>query len=239
MSEDAGQAGNRLSSVDLAVQGYRLSQSQLRFFHTFGYLLLPGLFCEDIGAIGNAFDKVMADPDSGGIPLAYANGGRSMVPAILDRHPTLNALKSDPRVTGIADSVLGDDWEYAESAGDQLECETTWHRDTYGTPLTQFSIKLLFYMEPLTAATGALRVLPGTNYFQGDYVKDVLRGHGFPDRMQDVFGVPANAIPAVAVETNPGDVVVLNFRTVHASFEGAKIKRRLLNINYREPTKPK
>ena len=238
MSESAGQAEKSLASVDSAVQNHQLSQTQLRFFHTFGYLLLSGRFSEDIGEIGNAFDQVMAAPDNGSVPLAYSDGGRSMVPCMLDQHPTLNALKSDPRITAIADSIIGDGWVYAESAGDLLECETTWHRDTYGTPLTQFSIKLLFYMEPLTASTGALRVMPGTHYFRGGYVKDVLRGQGFPDRMQETFGVAADTIPAVAVETNPGDVVVLNFRTVHASFAGSGIKRRLLNINYREPTKP-
>ena len=58
----------------------------------------------------------------------------------------------------------------------------------------------------------------------------------FPDRMRDVFGVDADKLPSVAVDTNPGDLIVLNFRTVHASFAGTG-KRRLININYKDQSK--
>lgn len=211
-----------------------LSDTQQRFFHTFGYLLLRNRLGEDTAAISAAFDAVMADPDNGGIALDYASGDRLMVPALVDRHPVLQRLKSDPRITAIPDSLIGADWEYAESSGDVMRCETTWHRDVYHSPLTQFHIKLLFYLDPLTATTGALRVLPGTNYYQDPYVKDVLAGQGFPDRMEEVFGIEAEQLPAVPVETQPGDIVVLNFRTVHGSFRGAST-RRLMNMNYKEP----
>ncbi|GAB5450188.1 MAG: hypothetical protein Hals2KO_05160 [Halioglobus sp.] len=214
---------------------HNLSASQLRFFHTFGYLLLPGRVRDGLDELCRAFDEVMADPDNGGTQLDYADGDRLMVPAILERHPVLQALKSDARITAIPDSLIGDNWDYAESSGDVMQCETTWHRDVYHSPLQQFHIKLLFYLDPLTADNGALRVLPGTHYYQDSYVKKVLSGQGFPDRMEDVFGIPADALPATPIETQPGDVIVLNFRTVHASFAGSE-KRRLLNMNYREPT---
>ena len=61
-----------------------------------------------------------------------------------------------------------------------------------------------------------------------------MHGQGFPDRIKEVFGVEANQLPSATVETEPGDVIALNFRTVHASFLGAQ-ERRLININYREP----
>jgi hypothetical protein len=93
MRESAGQAEKSLASVNSAGQNHQLSQTELRFFHTFGYLLLSGRFSEDIGETGNAFDQVMAAPDNSSVPLAYSDGGRSMVPCMLDQHPTLNALK--------------------------------------------------------------------------------------------------------------------------------------------------
>lgn len=211
-----------------------LNEQQIRYFHSFGYLLLEGLLAEDVSDISAAFDAVMQDPDNGATQLDYANGDRLMVPAIAEHHPVLRALKSDPRITSIPDSLIGSQWEYAESSGDVMDCETTWHRDVYHSPLTQFHIKLLMYLDPLTASTGALRVLPGTHYYQDRYVKDVLSGQGFPDRMEEVFGVAAHQLPGVPIATTPGDVIVLNFRTVHASFCGAGT-RRLLNMNYREP----
>lgn len=214
-----------------------LSDMQLRFFHTFGFLLLPGLLADDIGDISDAFDDVMNDPNSSGVNLDYSSGDRVMVPAIADLHPRLEALKSDTRILGIPDSILGPDWEYAQSAGDILECETTWHRDTYGSPLSQLSVKLLLYLDPLTRDTGAIRVMPGTNYYGDAYVQDVIRGHGFPDTMHEVFGVSAEQLPSTIVETQPGDVIALNFRTLHASFLGATTRRRLLNLNYKQPIK--
>ncbi len=213
---------------------YLLSKTQVRYFNTFGYLLLPGLFAKEIQEISNAFDQVMSNPEVAGVKLDYAKGDRYMVPRMVENHPFLQSLKTDPRVIGVAESIIGPDWVYAESSGDLLDCETTWHRDTYGSPLTQLGIKLLFYLEPLTEETGALRVLPGTNYIGESYVTEVLKGHGFPDRMRDVFGVDADKLPGVALETNPGDVIVLNFRTMHASFAGSR-RRRMMNLNYQEP----
>lgn len=222
-------------SVDNAA--YQLSETQQRYFATFGFLLLEQLFADDIQGIAAAFDSVMFDENNDGVNLDYSEGDRLMVPAILDRHEDLKWLKTDPRILGIAQSIIGRDWVYAESSGDLLECETTWHRDVYASPLTQLHIKLLFYLDPLDAETGALRVMPGTNYYQDSYTHDLLRGQGFPDRMKDVFGVDAHKLPGVPVPTRPGDVIVLNFRTVHASFAG-KGPRRLLNLNFKEPGSP-
>ncbi|MDZ7783881.1 MAG: phytanoyl-CoA dioxygenase family protein [Halioglobus sp.] len=213
---------------------YLLSETQQRYFSTFGFLVLRGLLADRVPEITEAFDRVMSDPDNEGIPLDYAQGDRIMLPSILDYHAALASLKEDQRITAIPDSLIGSDWEWADSSGDVLDCETTWHRDVYHSPLTQLHIKLLLYLDPLTADTGALRVMPGTNYFGDPYVNDVLKGQGFPDRMHEVFGVQSSELPCTPVETDPGDVIVLNFRTVHASFAG-KGKRRLINLNYREP----
>jgi hypothetical protein len=77
---------------------------------------------------------------------------------------------------------------YAQSAGDLLECETTWHRDAYGTPLTQFSIKLLFYMEPPTV----LRLCVGSRQLY-DWPYDRTPGAAFTlsiDRATNVVAPP-------------------------------------------------
>jgi hypothetical protein len=49
-----------------------------------------------------------------------------------------------------------------------------------------------------------------------------------------VFGVPYDEIPSYPLETDPGDLVVWSFRTVHASF-GGDARRRLFSINFKEP----
>ncbi len=219
---------------------HHLTPQQARHFDAFGYVVVKGLLADDIDQISQAFDAVMANPEVGAAQLQYDEGAESdrvMVPSVLDCHPDLVAIKSDPRLIGIVESLIGPDWGYAESDGNILNCETTWHRDTYGAPLKQFHLKLLFYLDPLVADTGALRVIPGTQFHGQSFVKAVLAGHGFPDRMHETFGVTSADVPSTALATEPGDAIVLNFRTLHASFNG-RPDRRLFTVNYKEPGEP-
>lgn len=212
---------------------YNLSETECRFFHTFGYLLKRNLLSDDLEAICGAFDEVMSHPDSGGDNLQYADGDRLSVPAVLDLHTTLADLRTDPRIMGVIHSLIGDEWEYSQSDGNLMDCETAWHRDVYGSPLDIFHIKILFYLEPLTADTGALRVMPGTHYYDESYIEGILPGCGFPDRMEEFFGHQGSEMPSIPLETNPGDAIILNFRTLHASYKGSP-GRRLFTVNYRD-----
>jgi hypothetical protein len=76
---------------------------------------------------------------------------------------------------------------------------SSWHRDT---ELGVATVGFVCYLEPLTAAGGALRVVPGS--------------HREP---VEVAG------PGVAVETAPGDVIVLDEHLVHAS-QGGSVRRQ-------------
>ncbi|ATY32171.1 phytanoyl-CoA dioxygenase family protein [Sphingomonas psychrotolerans] len=78
--------------------------------------------------------------------------------------------------------------------------ETSWHRDTY---LDISAVSLLAYLDPLDAETGALRVLPGSH-------RESEAGPPIDDRSQ-----------AEILSTLPGDLIVLNERTRHASAGGA------------------
>ncbi len=76
--------------------------------------------------------------------------------------------------------------------------ETSWHRDT---DLDISAVSLLAYLDPLGAETGALRVMPGS--------------HRAP------VGSPVDEEPQVEIlSTRPGDLIVLNERTRHASAGG-------------------
>ena len=73
---------------------------------------------------------------------------------------------------------------------------------------------------PLTRDTGCLRVVPGSHLF-GEW-RDHLEKARLSDR---VFGISGRDMPCVAIEIQPGDVVVVNHNVFHASFGGGSSRR--------------
>jgi ectoine hydroxylase-related dioxygenase (phytanoyl-CoA dioxygenase family) len=214
----------------------RLSEQQVRFFETFGFLKLPGLFRDEVEEISEAFGEVFATEGHPRMVTHVELHGeerRVIIPQFVTKHPRLDALRADPRVVGIVTSLLGPDHEYAESDGNLFDCESHWHSDTYGAPMLIHHVKLSFYLDDLRADSGAIRVIPGSHHFKETFATDLRRGFREPSEIADHFGVDARDIPSVAVETRPGDVVVWDFRSVHASYYG-QTGRRLFSINYRE-----
>ena len=224
--------GARLASMAMGA----ITEQQLNFLHTFGFLRLPGLFAEEIEEITDAFEAVFADPDNGRMDMNEAlhrNDRRVIIPKFVDRHPTLAGLPRDERILGVARTILGDDAEYAESDGNLAFCHSEWHADTYGAPMTVRHVKLSFYLDTLRADSGAIRVLPGTQYWQSPYARDLRRGFRDFGKTADVFGVESTEIPAVVVDSDPGDILIWDYRLVHASFHGLD-RRRFFSVNFRE-----
>ena len=128
-----------------------LTPQQVSFFETFGYLRLPGLFLDEIADITEGFEAVFADPEVPRLDYEvelHRNERRVMIPTFIDRHPALVHLRDDPRITGVARALLGESFEYAESDGNLYFCDSEWHCDIYGAPMTQDHLKLSFYLDP-------------------------------------------------------------------------------------------
>ena len=51
--------------------------------------------------------------------------------------------------------------------------------------------------------------------------------------VEEIFGVPGNEIPSVAINSSPGDLIIWNFRTIHGSYNGGE-RRRLFSLNFGE-----
>ncbi len=217
----------------------RLTVQQVTYFRTFGFLTLPGLFRHDIAEITDAFDEVFAN--EGHVRWEtyvelHGEQRREIIPQFVTKHPMLDRLRTDLRVDGIVRTLLGDDYEYAESDGNRFDCESFWHSDTYGAPMLTHHVKLSFYLDPLRADSGAIRVIPGSQFFKESFATALRRAFREPSQVPEHLGVDARDVPSVALETEPGDLVVWDFRTVHASYHGG-IGRRLFSINYREKAK--
>jgi hypothetical protein len=212
-----------------------LSEQQVTFFRTFGFLKLPGLFRDDLGEIIAGFEEVFANdahPRMETREVLHGEQRRLMIPQFIDKSVRMKWIRDDDRVAGVVTSLLGD-YEYAESDGNLLDCETSWHCDIFGSPFRMRHVKLFFYLDPQRGDSGALRVIPGTQYHQESFARSLRPKVKDPHNILHEFGLDRTELPAVPIETDPGDVIALDFRTLHASFHGPE-GRRLFTLNFRE-----
>lgn len=217
-----------------AAGAFSPSPQQVNFFETFGFVKFPGLFAEDIDEIVGGFERVFAtQPTWETNADLHLNQRRVIIPGFVDKDARLSALLDDHRVLGVLDGLIGPGrWEYAESDGNLFYCDSSWHPDTYSAPLTRLHVKLSFYLDPLHGRSGAIRMIPGTNYHKTPYAKQLRRTLEPPERIPEVYGVRHDEIPSWTIESDPGDLIVWNFRTIHGSFGGGE-RRRLFSINFR------
>ncbi len=213
---------------------FALTRQQLAFFETFGFVHLPGLFAPEVDQLVAGFEEVFDSNESWDTNEAlHFNERRRIIPVFIDRTDKLSWLASDPRVTGTVSSLIDRPWEAAGSDGNLFYCDTSWHPDSYGAPMHVYHVKLSFYLDPLHGANGAIRMIPGTNFHRSEFAGQVRTNTDDPDAIRDIYGVGPDEIPSWTLESEPGDVIVWNFRTIHASFNGGQ-RRRLFSLNFSE-----
>jgi Phytanoyl-CoA dioxygenase (PhyH) len=241
--------GRRRSATDAgpispAPEAFQLTPQHVVFFDTFGFLVLRGLFRDDMTRISDGFEAVFArdaaqplDPEN---PFhrtddpRYERETRWIIPGFIDRSPDLVWLRDDPRITAIAQALVGDGYGYAESDGNLFNCNVYWHVDAYGATSDARHIKVFFYLDALQRDAGALRVVPGS-HLRGQYTGALYRLMKDPPKMPQMLGIAPDEVPSWTLEIEPGDVIVTDFRTFHASFNGS-VRRRLFTVNFRART---
>ena len=210
----------------------RLTDQQIRFFETFGYVGFPGLFDAEAQAISDAFEDVWAAHGGGHHGREHDHQDRSAMLPFADEHEYLSALIDDPRIDGPIATLLGDDYNYTASDGNLYVGDTRWHSDGTLEP-KPLSIKIAFYLDPVAADTGCLRVIPGSHLATDAYAQAIHEGApGYYDNdARGVWGVTGRDVPAVALESEPGDMLLFNHLTKHAAF-GGSTRRRMFTLNY-------
>jgi len=192
---------------------------QRAFFETCGFLKLPGLLKHEITGIIAEFEAVFAR-------LGHHPDGtrrRSIVPFV-DQRAGLCALLDHPGIIAAAGNLLGPDFNYVSSDGNYYTGDTGWHRDSLYQ--SNSYLKLALYLDRVTQDTGCLRVIPGSHTDAG------LR-HWNDDRVRAAeteWGMAMRDVPAYPLENEPGDVLLFNHRTLHASFGGGS-SRRMFTMN--------
>ena len=221
---------------------FMLSDQQIRFYRSFGFLKVAGLFAVDIAEIQTAFDAVFEAEDTPYFLPAdnefhntddpdHADTVRRIIPGFLDKSPELARLKDDPRIIGGVTSLIGDRFRYNESDGNLFNCDVYWHTGLYGADAAKENVKLFFYLDSLRSDTGALRVLPGTHHHEGTYAPRMRSDLYTPAKAADLYGIDPLEFPSHTVPVEPGDVIFLNFRVIHGSWHG-RPGRRLFTVNF-------
>lgn len=199
--------------------GFALTPQQGKFFHTFGYLVLPGLLHDDIAEITRAFEEVFTRRG-----VAHDGKQRTAVIQFIDQHERLRALLDDPRIEAIGAGLLGEDYNYLDSDGNYYVGDSAWHCDSFHDRQTY--LKIALYLDPVRRESGALRVVPGSHLVHP--YREALGP--LVQHPQQELGIPGSAIPAEALESNPGDVVCFHHTTLHAAFGGSN-RRRMFTID--------
>jgi len=197
----------------------KLSAQQVDFFDTFGYLVLPGLLAGEIGWITEEFEAVFTDRG-----LVHDPTQRTCVVPFIDSRERLSALLDNPEVEGLAASLLGDDFNYVGSDGNYYSGDTGWHSDGFHT-VGKF-IKIALYLDPVNRDTGALRVIPGSHRVDLQNSWAARRSA----KALELWGIAPREVPAIPLNSQPGDVVAFNHNLMHAAFGGSS-RRRMFTLN--------
>lgn len=80
----------------------------------------------------------------------------------------------------------------------------------------------MVYLDPVSADTGSLHILPATHLLLGEARDHFAKG---------ITVSKFSDVPGTALETNPGDLIIFNIHAWHGSTGGGS-NRRIINLDY-------
>ena len=216
-----------------------LTKEQKAHFDAFGFLMLRQLFSpKEVDAIREASIEVIKQVE--GADALDRDDGWS-IGGFMERHPSLLPLLDDDRIHGIPETLLGPDFVLEMTDGHVRGGNTAWHgrkvtensEDSYGDS-DRFNCRVCFYFDSLTSENGALRVIPGSHRRPfADHLSPLWDQYDDPTDMS--LGAMGPEVPAVALESEPGDVVVFTESVYHGSF-GGRARLQLTSQYIANPT---
>jgi hypothetical protein len=215
-----------------ASQRSTLTDDEVLFFETFGFLLLKQHFSADeVETIDAEFlhAQNLTYKDSPFVRSADSSERLQGVSLSRASTPYIYSLPERPHLYGIAKQLFGEDLIGHESSVNLFVGDTRWHPDRSGSDVKthQFGCKFCYYPGTLDSETGALRLIPGSHQPPLFGALRKLPGIGDPNKIRN--------FPGLVCRTDPGDVVVFNLNCWHASCGGQPGRAQFAFVYYASP----
>ena len=201
----------------------KLDQQQISFFNTFGFLIVRQLLSPaEVEKVVAGFEWSIQNRGGGS---DHDGSRRTMFGGPIEHTTQMCAVLDHPGILGLIGGVTGGDFNYCGGDGNYYTGDTRWHPDGNWGQL--WATKTAFYLDPVSRDSGCLRVIPGSQN-----PSHCVRSQQIdPNLSADLVGVAPRDFPgSVALESNPGDVVIFNHDLYHASFGGSE-RRRMFTMN--------
>ena len=196
----------------------RLTASQQSTFASCGALVLRRALAAEFAELEAGFERVLA-------VRAAPDGGSVSVPGFLDLDPALSGLRSHWVINHLqAELAPGRTLVQSASTGNVHVGDTPWHVDGVGRG--GLNVRINCYLDPVGVGSGCLLVVPGSHRFAPH--QGVQAGRPIiplPDRFDPAGGW-------IGLESEPGDLVVIDRRVIHAALGGGR--RRMFNLDLME-----
>jgi hypothetical protein len=200
-----------------------ITAQQVRHYEIFGYVVLRDWFEDIIQQITAEFESLMA---CYGPAQVHDGSQRTLRWQMLDSSPFLTSLLDDERVDSAFASTVGEDWQYFGSVGNLYAGNTGWHIDDFSP---HRRAKIALYLDPTGPGHGGLSVVPLSHRI----TRANNELHMVVGTSRHSLGLDGPEIPAITLDTRPGDVVLFDHNILHAAWGGSG-RRRMLSINAHE-----
>ena len=217
-----------------------LTDEQLGFFDTYGFVILRGVFTpEEMRTIQGEFDRRAAVASS----YKRFNGtSRHNMLMLGEDTPFFASLLEDARFVDAAEQMFGKVLGAGVDA-DRYVADSAWHYDAGNWDA--YGVKFAFYLQSVRSYSGSLRVIPGSHkreWFDKLYEQEPIgprwtRNAASPEETKLAIDA-IDSIPGYACESDPGDVVAFDLRMYHASYGGSRDRHMCSVLYYVDPNTP-
>lgn len=190
-----------------------LSTAEIGTYRAFGFIVLRRCLSKnEVAEIEAAYERAIAAAPAHDY---FGKDGTRVVRQFVEIDPAFTRFAVHPPILEVmrdlwnADPLLifSDLWSNLDA--------TPWHTD--GIPGRQgITMKVTTYLDAMTAEQGALRLLPGSQH--REFSVNLLNHIGRWDKGRPRLRLGQNDVPGqMAIEMNPGDVVVWDNRAWHSA----------------------
>jgi hypothetical protein len=196
-----------------------LTTGQIDYFRTFGFVVLRGFIGDHARVLRAETGAAVRDAYAATYDQRVIDGisGHNLPMASRLTPVSASLVCDDPRLIDAAEQLLGGPVIPECPEGVLYFFEAGWHTDD-GTGVR--GVKFAAYFDELTAASGALRLVPGSHYPEQNTRLAAYRDRQPPIRDDADAAAYQASIPGYVATTSPGDVIAFDLRTWHASTGG-------------------